>query len=322
MLRNNFDLLRFALAANVVLFHLYVLSGLETLAPLRAIANGAYAVLGFFAISGYLVSLSWRRCESWRDYASRRARRLLPGYLAVVLFWVVAGGAIGSLPPSEYFAAPGTWKNLAANLIFLQPLAPTLPGLFTANPALTAVNGSLWSIRSEILCYFLLPLAVRFRPALAAAVISGVAALLFQQHEQLRVGIAQPVEAFFLGACVAASPFLRRWLGLAGAVSAALLLSMHFIPIPGEHALMPFAISFCALAAGLSFPYLGQASRFGDFSYGLYLWHFPLIQTLLLNRTWVAASPWLFAAGASAAALAFAAASWFLVERRFLRRRA
>jgi peptidoglycan/LPS O-acetylase OafA/YrhL len=267
------------------------------------------------------VSQSWRRSLSWRDYAARRARRVLPGYLAVVLFWVISGAALGSLTPAQYFLSPGVWKNLAANLVFLQPLAPALPGLFTSNPTLTAVNGSLWSIRTEILCYLLLPFACRLPAAAAAALGGAAAALALDGNEALRAGIAQPIEAFFLGALIAASSFLKRWLAPAGAVAAALLVAMNFFAIPAQAALAPCAIAFAVLAAALSIPYMGDAARFGDFSYGLYLWHFPLIQTFLLHREWVTASPWTFAATASASALAFAAGSWFLVERRFLHRR-
>ena len=155
---NNFDLLRFVLAGTVLLFHAAVLSGSEPLRAALSFANGHYAVLGFFAISGYVVSLSWQRIHAVPEFFLRRARRVLPGYLAVVLFCWCAGCAVSRLPLLDYWASGETWRYLLANLSFLQFLAPTLPGVFQSNPVMAAVNGSLWSIRAEIFCYLLMPL--------------------------------------------------------------------------------------------------------------------------------------------------------------------
>ncbi len=320
---NNFDLLRFLLAAMVFLFHLPTLSGLSAFGQLSTIADGNIAVLGFFAISGCVVSLSFERAASWKDYGERRARRLLPGYLAVVVICFLAGAIISTLPTLSYFESSATWKYLLANLTFLQFLQPGLPGVFATNPVLHAVNGSLWSIRTEILCYVLLPFLVTFRLRLPALVLFGCVTM-FTRDSIAQTGIFHPLVSFLVGMY---APKLRgaplRWLGPIGAF---LLLGVHIKPVSfyttavWSGPLMPMCVAFAALALGLELPYLGNFSALGNLSYGMYLWHFPLIQ-FAISKGWMQPHPWLCAALLGAAVLIFAAASWRLVESPVLSRK-
>jgi peptidoglycan/LPS O-acetylase OafA/YrhL len=317
---NNFDLLRFLLAGTVVLFHVGVLSGSEPLRTALWFANGRYAVLGFFAISGYVVSLSWRRAGSVLVYFRRRARRVLPGYLAVVLFCWVVGAAVSRLPLLDYWGHPQTWRHLLANLTLLQFLAPALPGVFVGNPFTSAVNGSLWSIRAEIFCYALVPLlAARWRSVGLA--VSGVAITMWLAQWQalptwvneVKIGLIEPIECFAVGA-VFAQGLVRRaaGLGIAGA-----LLAIFLNRLPSFAPLEPIAVAAAVLAFALALPYLGRWSALGNLSYGMYLWHFPLLQWLS-SGDWAARSPWLFLAAAIVIILVFAALSWHLAEKRFL----
>ncbi len=89
--------MRFLLAAVIVLFHLVALSAVPALHPLR-FADGGAAVLGFFAISGYVVTSSLERSRSLALYAERRARRIVPVYVAVFLVCFLAGSFLTSLP--------------------------------------------------------------------------------------------------------------------------------------------------------------------------------------------------------------------------------
>ena len=313
--RNNIDLLRFLLAAVVILFHVGILSGSAALHAALGWANGRYAVLGFFVISGYVVSLSWRRIGSLRVYIHRRLHRILPGYFAVVLVCWIAASAVTRLSFAGYWRDPGTWRYLAANLTFLQFLGPSLPGVFSANPVLSAVNGSLWSIRTELLCYALAPLLapIRWRAAALAAVCFAVIVLLARGPghvlEEVRVGIFEPVECFAVGAFFAHER--RGWLFAATAV-----LLAAFATHPSA-LLEPFTVAFVVLSIALAPVYLGRWTALGNLSYGMYLWHFPIVQWLA-TQAWAARSPQIFLMSALALTLAFAALSWNLVEKRFL----
>jgi peptidoglycan/LPS O-acetylase OafA/YrhL len=330
--RNNFDLLRFLLAATVVLFHLAVLSKMPALASLLAVANGTYGVLGFFAISGYVVTLSWYRCAGWREYVERRARRILPGYLAVVLFWWFAGSMISTLSAPEYWQNAGTWRYLAANVSFLQFFAPSLPGVFAGDPRLPAVNGSLWSIRSELLCYLLLPFAVRRQWPGIIALVSGAAGTALALNgggdphiDQLRIGLANPLTCFFLGTWLTQrkSVVAFKALGLVALAGFGLLLYQAWNPLPAQLGsiwqglVMPAAVSAAVLGAGLSGSYVGKWGVLGNLSYGMYLWHFPIIQ-FALSTGWFQASPAAWAGFCIALTAAAASLSWYCVERRLL----
>jgi peptidoglycan/LPS O-acetylase OafA/YrhL len=315
---NNIDLLRFVLAAIVVLFHVGVLSGSQ---PLRAAfywADGQRAVLGFFAISGYAVSLSWMRLDA-REYFQHRARRLLPGYFAVVLGCWLAGAAPSSLPAAQYWRSTETWRYLAANLTCTQFLGPSLPGVFSGNPLTNAVNGSLWSIRAELFCYLILPFIAGVRWRAAALIALCVGASIWEPSfldrelwATLGRGVFHPVTSFALGALVAQAK--RLHVGLLG-IAGALVLSFEF---SSRWVLEPLAVAAVVLALAVAIPALGRWAALGNLSYGMYLWHFPVIQALCTRIK----SPWMFFSAVVVATLGVAMLSWNGIEKWFLIRAA
>ena len=86
-----------------------------------------------------------------------------------------------------------------------------------------------------------------------------------------------------------------------------------------ETLLKPALLAALVVYAAVGMRYLGNFGRFGDFSYGIYIVHFPLLQ-LLVSVGLFRASPWLGLAVATAGVLALAALSWHLVEKPFLRK--
>ncbi|MGB8845336.1 MAG: acyltransferase family protein, partial [Terracidiphilus sp.] len=129
---NNLDLLRLLFAVIVVLFHTSALTGITGLAVLGEYCNPHFAVRGFFVISGLLIYRSYTRSTSIRSYLEKRVRRIYPAYFVVVV------GAAAFLPLltlgfPAYIYGGAFWKYLGANLLFLNFLAPNLPGVFTTN---------------------------------------------------------------------------------------------------------------------------------------------------------------------------------------------
>jgi peptidoglycan/LPS O-acetylase OafA/YrhL len=319
--RNNIDLLRFILAATVLFFHVGILSGVPALHRVLRFANGRDAVLGFFVISGYVVSLSWQRIGSLRVYASHRLRRILPGYFAVVLLCWLAGAAVSVLPVADYWRNSETWCYLAANLAFLQFLGPSLPGVFVGNHVASVMNGSLWSIRTELFCYALVPLlsCIRWRAIALATACFAVLVVLpgGRAHplaDEFRIGIFEPVECFAIGAFFASESRRRRLF-----LPAMILLGASFTRLESG-LLEPFTVAFLVLSIALVPVSLGRWSAAGNLSFGMYLWHFPIVQWLTTQH-WAARSPRVFFLAAVALTLALAAMSWNLVERRFLAKR-
>ena len=148
---NTLDFLRLMSAIFVILHHSYPLTGNNSLISLL----GAIAVSTFFVISGYLVSQSWFSDPTPSRFLWKRVLRIVPGLVTVVIFTIIIIGPVNtSLPVREYFFNVNTWKYLANIFIFMQP--PSLPGVFTSNPYPIGVNGSLWTIPVEFRMYILL----------------------------------------------------------------------------------------------------------------------------------------------------------------------
>jgi peptidoglycan/LPS O-acetylase OafA/YrhL len=337
---NNFDALRFALAALVILSHAYpLLEGDDHSEPLfRATGGqltfGEAAVSGFFILSGFLIAQSWETSRSAADYFRKRAARIYPGFLLTVLFCALVAGPRLASSPADYWAAfsPPRTAGAALNLDL------RLPKLFGHLPV-ADVNGSLWSVRFEFLCYLLLALlgvtgALRRPGVLAAAVglfLAVQAALLYADLKLPGSGLSAvwgyPPFWPRVGACFLAGALFYRCrdrvplsaglflASVAGLVLLAVASSLRglvlAVPLLGGYALLYLAFART--------PWLYGFARPGDFSYGLYLYAFP-VQQLLAHRSGLALSPVGLFALALPATLALAVVSWYAVERPFLRR--
>src|SRR3954468_15178483 len=117
---DNFPLIRLGLALAVVVSHAFsVTTGAvndEPLAVALGFTLGEHAVNGFFAISGFLVTMSFDR-RGWRDFVIARTLRIAPGLIvATLVVALVIGGAMSRLPLGEYLASSGVWRFVTATL--------------------------------------------------------------------------------------------------------------------------------------------------------------------------------------------------------------
>lgn len=326
---NNFDLLRFLFAGTVCLVHTYVLSGFEQLRPIALTLSSTVAVRAFFVISGFLIFMSYEQSSSNQSYFRKRVRRIYPAYAVVVLGCALLLALVSTRPAAEYFGSQ--WlKYLIANLLFLNFLQPTLPGVFESN-TLDAVNGALWTLKIEVMFYVAVPIFVflfrRFsRPVLLA--LTYVASIVYAEicfrlaggadsgmYAELGRQLPGQLSYFMVGAALYyyLTDFERYAKYLLGAAVLVLLVNFYQ-PLPWIY---PLALGIVVIYFGL-FLYVGNFGKFGDFSYGIYILHFPLIQLLVYSR-WFAHSPWLLLAASVAVTLVSAILMWHLVEKRFLR---
>jgi peptidoglycan/LPS O-acetylase OafA/YrhL len=329
---NAFDVLRLFAALLVIFGHAFRLTG-EAGVTFAGTGVATTGVKIFFVISGYLVAQSLLRDGDPRRFLQRRLLRIVPGLAAVVVLTAfVLGPALSTLSVPAYFAAPGTWAYLA-NLAF-HP-ADALPGMFAANIAPDEVNGSLWSLAPEMSMYLLLPAlaAVSFALtrayrmfALAAGLVTVVGMLVVSSDELrgwlvygTRVWAWFSVAPFFLfGACYALLKWDRYLNRAVALVSLALLLAMPAVPIVTELMLIA-ALPYVVLAFGVApAPFGGALTRRGDFSYGLYLYAFPIQQALVATIGTAGGALGNFAL-ATLLAGSCAALSWYLIERPALR---
>ena len=274
--------------------------------------------------------MSFERSSSFTSYVRKRIRRIYPAYFTVVMLCAISLVAVSSKNIGDYFSY--AWiKYVVANLVFLNFLHPTLPGVFDFNK-LAAVNGALWTLKIEVMFYLTVPLLVflfrRFsNPKIlvfaycSAVIYAGLLAAVAERTGSgiyVELGRQLPGQLSYFMAGAFFYYFLElfeRRVGYFLAVAVPVLVGDLLYPLP---LLEPFALATVVAFFGL-FLYIGNFGKYGDFSYGVYILHFPVIQ-LLLHVGWFRESPWYFLVAVIFLTATGAIAMWHLVEKRFLLR--
>lgn len=335
-LDNNFNLLRLVAASSVIFSHAYdVTSGL--LDPLNAgigYSVGWIAVSAFFSMSGFLLYKSACRTSSAADYMMARCLRILPGLWAMLIVTTLALSSISALALLDYLVSPATWEYIFGNAIMYMPRYE-LPGVFLDNPLAGMINGSLWTLRFEFTCY-ILAIALCTTGVFSRepwfrlfAAVSVVGYLAFIAHAQLTNTIqsalfdGNSVAKFHrLGFAFLIGMFFARyrdgmpvsWGMLLGAYVAAAALW----PTPLFQPALIVAIAVtCFKIAFAPLPSLDWAKTMPDFSYGVYIYAFPIQQVFAyFFPHWSALQNSLASLPAT---LVPAILSWYLVEKPALR---
>lgn len=300
--KNNLDCLRLILASIVAFFHVYALSGIPAFSAFDKYLSPHFAVSSFFVISGLLIYRSYTRSSSLRSYFEKRVRRIYPGYFSVIVFAALGLYLMSTLPASRYFGIE-FWKYLGANLLFLNFLGPSLPGVFTSNN-LSAVNGALWTLKIEVLFYLFVPilhyLCKRFGTKKTMATIFafsciwkygfalldalyGSAGIYAADHSRsiyAKMEVQFPAQvAYFTAGILLLLYFdkLKPHFRVIACTVAAFYLLDQFIT---RDILDIFWISGLVFVFGF-WRYFGNFSKYGDFSYGVYIVHWPILQTII-----------------------------------------
>ncbi|TAK45627.1 MAG: acyltransferase [Betaproteobacteria bacterium] len=333
--QNNFDVLRLLFAGAVFLWHAHVLPAFSLPASISALLSlGAdWGVKGFFVVSGYLIMQSYDNSRSVREYAGKRLRRIYPAYVTVVVLGAAIGAALTRFPLSEYLSG-ALLQYLVANLLFLNFLAPTLPGVFEGH-VVPEVNGALWTLKIEVMFYALLPALVWTFARLGKGrmlTLLYILSLLYSVslctlYEttgrgiwlQLQRQLPGQLTYFIVGiAHYAYRDILARHgrtIVVAAVVVLAVVRALDCVAL--AIAAEPLALGALVVFAAIGVRFLGNAARFGDFSYGLYIFHFPVLQALIALGVF-GGSPTVALLASAFAVILVAALSWHLVERPFL----
>lgn len=329
---NNFNPVRIYLSLSVLFFHVYELSQKPALAFVNKVFNGGRAVDAFFIISGYLIIKSYQRSISNKEYFIKRIKRIYPAYLTIILLCALCGFLVSRYTIADYFSSADLYKYILANLVFLNFIHPTLPGVFENN-FFQVVNGSLWSLKVEVGFYLLLPLIVYFRSKIKFPVLYGLLFLLStgyffsmtylyhttQKDIFLFLSRQIPGELFFfiIGATVAEIdhlPEFRKWVKWLGVPAfIALFLPLGIVAGAIVQALAIFFFAF--IVPPLRYPFKRE-----DLSYGIYIYHFPVIQ-VLVHYGWFNRSPFLGLAASLLITIVLAALSWIFIEKPFILKR-
>ena len=289
---NNIQLLRLLAAACVVLFHSYALTGRWTSEPLWKLAPelnfGVLGVKCFFVISGFLVTQSWLARRDAAGFVAARALRIYPALVAATLVTMVLAGASSSLGWGSFLAHPQTW-DYAWRVALGWDMVYRLPGAFPTNPFPHDVNGSLWTLPIELRLYVALLLAgiaglLSRRAAWLAAVVA-IGALFAVRPDWFPLApddrvVRELALLFALGslACVWRNAIPLSLAGL-GVVVALVAWNPAGWPRGALFApLLTYGVLVAAWHPRLQWPLF---RRCGDYSYGVYVYSFPLQQTLM-----------------------------------------
>jgi peptidoglycan/LPS O-acetylase OafA/YrhL len=333
---NNYDFIRLMAATMVIVGHAYAILALPGAPGFFRSSVSTFAVKIFFVLSGYLVVKSWvHDPHVWR-FIAKRALRIMPALFGVVfLSAVVMGPFLTTLSLPEYFTHLHFWIYFS-NLRFL--IAYSLPAVFTDNIYPHAVNGSLWSLPAEVFRYIVVMftgIVTSTLPKRWFPMLWGALTLLALWLNTLAFGFGSQIFAgkVFYGtsifAVVEVSPYFmvggclylfRSWIPQSALAAIALMVLgyyLSFTPYPVELALI-FITAYAVITLGnLSTPGVNQFGRYGDISYGVYLYGFPVAQ--LFSRAFghdLSVHTHIVLTIAATYALAFG--SWHLLEKRAL----
>lgn len=286
--------MRYIMSIYVILGHISILTNIDI--PL--IGTSYIAVGGFFALSGFLLFSSFQKAPTISHYINRRARRILPPYILVVVLCTTLLWTVSDFPLHEYISSIETWRYLFANLSFLNFLQPTLPGIFSGQEfTMSAVNGSLWTMKGEWICYLTVPIIffiltkhkhhnglLLFLGIICVAIFCEwlLYELAENTHNNLYLLLAKQFGGlmvfFYIGALINhLLPMFIRFRWALFLLSIACALFQNYIPL--YHLIfLPFSVSIITIFLSLVGSWGKPFNQYDNVSYDMYLFHFPIIQ--------------------------------------------
>lgn len=329
---NNFDFLR-AFAALLVLWsHSHDLLSQPESIRFWGMSPSTIGLTIFFVISGYLVSKSAINQPTAFLFFKRRTLRIWPGLAVnIIVLCLIVGPAFTSLSFAEYFQKPKTWMYLLGLFVFT--ISWKLPGVWQTNPN-NSPNGSLWTIPHEAALYGVTWLGKKiglFKNAwllLVVSLCSGIWVDLRLDYFE-----AKDPHLFLLSARwfvhFFTLYFLAAFFGLIWdkkkivifLASGSLLLEC-VLSKPGHWHFYTFVFAASAILFVGKMPggrIFHRITRGADYSYGLYLWAFPIQQALIGWDFQALRAPIPLFLASFAITMPFAILSWHLVEKPALK---
>lgn len=329
---NNYDILRFIAACLVIISHAYPLSGhmgeFFVLFTKGQQSLGDVAVAIFFVISGFLISQSYDRSNNIIHFIAARILRIYPALIVSILFGaLLIGPLVTTLGMREYFSSRETYSYLKAMLLF--PMQWNLPGVFEyGSDRNTSINGSLWTIPFEVLCYAVVAIIGILKLNKRRNFILFLFCLSFYTLIYLRPYIMGTPKVYWpsfidLFPFFAAGMIMYYYREKIMISSWYASISFFLLLLSSQFGGFKFVLLFSGTYLIMYFVYhpkikLHGFSKFGDFSYGLYIYAFPVQQTVtyFFNSK---LSPWLNLAISLPITLALAFLSWHIIEKHAMK---
>lgn len=323
---NNLDLIRLLAAALVIWSHAYpIVLGKGAEQPLTRLTYnqmslGDLGVAIFFVLSGFLVSQSMIRLNDLTIYSKARILRIFPGLIFCVLISIfIIGPLFSTFNPADYFTISSAYSYLIATTT-LNFLSPFLPGVFEQNPYGAFINGSLWTLKYELICYITLALGWKLgliQRNRVYIVCLACTLIYISTNIQHLENLAKLSLYFFTGALFY---FYRdkihldsRWV----LVSACALLLTNYLGFLN----LAFSVfgGYIIIYFGYRWSEVINCTKHGDLSYGMYIYGWPVQQMLIASFPEMTVLQNIIFS--IALAVPFAYTSWHCIEKPFMRLR-
>ncbi|MDO3694030.1 acyltransferase [Wenyingzhuangia sp. chi5] len=324
---NNFDFLRFIFAFTVAFSHLITLSELKELKKFDVFFDTHLAINGFFIISGFLISKSFTTSSGFYNYTKKRLKRILPAYIFIIFTCAILFSFISSISIFEYFTTLQFWKYLGANLIFQNYLEPCLPGVFT-NHLHCAINGSLWTIKIEEMFYFTLPIffwlirnvKINFYLLSAACYIVSISYYnYFCYIDMYNIAKQFPgALAFFLTGIILHHNYNFFYREKNLFILPCLILFFLEKYMFNTQILKPITLGIIIFYLAYDFKFFNNFGKYGDFTYGIYIYHFPIIQLFIHYDLYNKYNSYLISLATLILIIILSVFSWYFIELPFL----
>ena len=336
---NSYDELRFLLALMVLYVHSYALLYGEKIAdPFTKIANfqvglGSLSVYGFFVLSGFFMIQSLESNNSIKIYFKNRVLRIIPAFWMSLL---LSSFVIVPLLANVFDVKSALDFTVKSGFFHAFGYAWTINGAFPFNPIVDGINGSMWTLKHEIGLYMLLPLFVYLTHNSRRLLL-----IMFSIFFILSVAnITTKFTLFNIPCCMAwifsineypsfiyfSTYFFagvifykyreniivskRIWLIL-------LIFFLLAIFFGNLKIISLFTLPYLILVAGATIKKRFFSSK-GDYSYGMYIYAFP-IQQVVVHLYKNELNVWSFFALSSCITLCISIVSWHYFEKRILK---
>src|ERR1700722_3467461 len=283
-----------------------------------------------FVTSGFLVTASLVVRQDLIAYLWARILRVYPGLLVMLVLTVfVLAPALTALPYGDYYASPMTWEYFRKCATLIGGVRYSLPGVFDNVPLKGEFNGSLWRmpVEGRVYLYFspiyvalaVVP-ALRLKPMRVVLPLSAAVLIAIVLSQRLTGSAYNGANIRVFMFLYGSSLFVWRervpmgpWV-LVGILAALVLASFDKTVF-----FVVYAACLAPLVLHLVYVPRGRIRRFndwGDYSYGVYIYAFPVQQTLAFFFPAMSLAGMM--ASSAVVSVAIAIVSWKLIEERAL----
>jgi peptidoglycan/LPS O-acetylase OafA/YrhL len=331
---NNFNLIRLMAALSVLFSHSVAVLGLpssrEFFFDHLGLSLAEMAVDVFFVTSGFLVAGSLVNRGDVIAFLWARALRIYPAiWVMLILTVFVLAPALTMLPPADYFASPKTHDYFVKCATLIGGVRYSLPGVFETMPLHGEFNGSLWTLPIELRLYCYLAAgwlvlaaapAIRLRAMSIAAPIAACAFLVLILRGRLFGAPFNAADTRVFMFLYGTTLYLwRDQVPMRPAILFATLVCLLISSVNEQAFFVVYVVSLAPLVLHLAYLPKGRVLAFndwGDCSYGVYIYAFPIQQTLAFLFPGMPLIAMILVS--AAITLGVAALSWTLIERRAL----